>query len=186
MSLLLTAFSDADWASNVDDRQPTGGLAVFLGLNSITWSACKQATMSRSSTKAEYKAHANVTTEVIWIQSILGELGVHLVWSPCLWCDNLGATYMTANPRFHGWTKHIEVDFHFVRERVASKKLDVWLISSDDQVADGFTKSLSASKLEAFRRNLNLVKLWLRGSVKEYRDCYDTFLYSHDTLPNLL
>jgi hypothetical protein len=125
MSLLLTAFSDADWASNVDDRQPTGGLAVFLGLNSITWSACKQATMSRSSTKAEYKAHANVTTEVIWIQSILGELGVHLVWSPCLWCDNLGATYMTANPRFHGWTKHIEVDFHFVRERVASKKLDV-------------------------------------------------------------
>jgi hypothetical protein len=158
-SLLLSAFSDADWVGNVDDRWSTGGIVVFLGPNLITWSERKQATMSRSSTEAEYKALANAIVEVIWIQSILSELGVHLVRLRCLWCDNLGATYMTANLMFHGRTKHIEVDFYFVRERVASKKLDVRFVSSGDQAADDFTKSLPASKLEVFHRNLNLVKL---------------------------
>jgi hypothetical protein len=66
---------------------------------------------------------------------------------------------MAANPRFHGRTKYIEVDFHFVRERVGRCQLDVQFISSGDQVVDGFTKSLPASKMELFCCNLNLVKL---------------------------
>ena len=74
----------------------------------------------------------------------------------CLWCDNLGATYLSANPVFHGRTKHIEIDFHFVRERVAEKKLDIRFIPSKDQVADGFTKALPAKPFEEFKRNLNI------------------------------
>lgn len=158
-SLFLSAFSDADWAGNSDDRRSTGGFAIFFGPNLVSWSARKQPTVSRSSTEAEYKAVANATAEIIWIQSVLGELGIPQSRVPCLWCDNLGATYLTANPRFHGRTKHIEVDFHFVRERVASKQLQVRLISSADQLADGFTKALPVNKLEWFRSNLNLVKL---------------------------
>lgn len=101
----------------------------------------------------------DVTAEIIWLQSILGELGMKSGRSPVLWCDNLGATYMVANPIFHGRMKHIEVDFHFVRERVANKQLDVRFISTEDQVADGFTKALSLKKLISFRNNLNLEKL---------------------------
>jgi histone deacetylase 1/2 len=155
-SMLVSAFSDADWAGCVDDRRSTGGFAVFLGNNLISWTAKKQPTVSRSSTEAEYKALANATAELIWVQKLLTELGVRHPPRARLWCDNLGATYLSANPIFHARTKHIEIDFHFVRERVAQKLLEVRFISTGDQLADGFTKALPVVKLKNFRDNLNL------------------------------
>ena len=139
-SMGLSIFTDADWAGCPDDRRSTGGFAIFLGSNLVSWSSRKQPTVSRSSTEAEYKALANGTAEAIWIQSVLKELGVFLSRPPVLWCDNVGATYLSANPVFHARTKHIEVDFHFVRERVALGALDVRFISSGDQLADIFTR----------------------------------------------
>jgi histone deacetylase 1/2 len=95
---------------------------------------------------------------LIWVEALLKELGIRLRQRPCIWCDNLGATYLSANPVFHARTKHIEIDFHFVRERVANKMLDVRFISSKDQLADGFTKALPVKLLDAFRTNLNLTQ----------------------------
>jgi hypothetical protein len=76
----------------------------------------------------------------------------------CIWCDIIGATYLTVNPAFHERMKHIEIDYHFV-ERVANKQIEVRFISSEDQLVDGFTKPLDLKKLELFRCNLNLDKL---------------------------
>lgn len=158
-SLLVSAYSDADWVGDLDDRRSTGGFAIYLGDNLVSWCARKQPTVSRSSTEAEYKALANATAEVMWIQTLLRELKIVSPPAARLWCDNIGATYLTANPVVYARKKHIEVDFHFVRERVAQKLLEVCPISTNDQIADGFTKPLVNRKLLLFRYNLNLCKL---------------------------
>jgi histone deacetylase 1/2 len=119
---------------------------VFFGSNLIAWSTQKQATISRSisrsSTEAEYKAIGDATAEIIWVQSLLQELGISQPQPPILWCDNISATYLSANPVFHAQIKHIEVVYHFVRERVSQKRLQIKFISSKDQLADIFTKPL--------------------------------------------
>jgi hypothetical protein len=110
--------------------------------------------ISRSSTEAEYKSVANATAEIMWRQGLLQELGVFLRRAPYLWCDNLGATYLSANPVFHARTKQIEVDYHFFRERVAQKSLDIRFISTSDQIADVLTKPLATQLFVRFRYNL--------------------------------
>ena len=75
-SMLVSAFSDSDWASDPDDRRSTGGFAIFIGHNLVSWCARKQPTVSRSSTEAEYKAIAKATAKLMWIQSLLRELKV--------------------------------------------------------------------------------------------------------------
>jgi histone deacetylase 1/2 len=156
---LVSGFSYADWAGDIDDKRSTGGFAIFCGPNLILWSARKQPTVSRSSTEAEYKSLANATAEMIWIEALLKELGVKVRWPPRLWCDNLGATYLCANLVFHVRAKHIEIDFHFVREKVARRQLEIRFVSTKDQIADGFTKALGTRMFEKFRSNLNLVKI---------------------------
>jgi hypothetical protein len=139
---LLSAFSNTNWVGCSDDWKSTGGFAIFFRSNLITWSAKKQPTVSRSSIKAEYKSIANATEELMWVQVLLGELHISRPCSARLWCDNIGANYLSSNPVFHGLMKHIKVDYHFVRDQVMKKLLDVWFISTHDQLADGFTNVL--------------------------------------------
>ena len=102
---------------------------------------------------------ADATAEVMWLQTVLQELRIPCPKSARIWCDNIGAKYLASNPVFHGRMKHVEVDYHFVRDRVSKKLLEVRFISTNDQVADSFTKALSHNRLLEFQRNLNLIKL---------------------------
>ncbi|XP_028118901.1 uncharacterized protein LOC114316440 [Camellia sinensis] len=142
--LTLHAFSDSDWARNSLDRHSTTGFCVFLGPNLVSWSAKKQPTVARSSTEAEYRALAHTAAELSWLGMLLSNLHVPSI-SPTLWCDNVSAISLSSNPVFHARTKHIEVDYHYVRERVAAKQLTICHISTSDHVVDIFTNPLSIS-----------------------------------------
>jgi hypothetical protein len=112
---------------------------------------------------------SNTTAKLSWILSLCSDLGLSLTHPPTLWCDNIGATYLTSNPVFHARTKHIEIDFHFVRDTVSKKILRIQFISSKDQLADIFTKPLFFARLAFLRSNLNVLPLLLRlqGRVKD-------------------
>jgi len=153
-SFALHDFTDADWAGSVEDRKSTGGYFMFFGQMLISWKSGKQRTVAHSYTEAEYKALADGTAEVIWLQYLLTDLQIPSASAPIIWCDNLDATYLSANPVFHARIKHVEVDYHFVRDKVAKKEIQIRFISSRDQLADVFTEPLITSSFTAFRFKL--------------------------------
>jgi hypothetical protein len=162
-----TTFLNSNWASCPDDRCPTSSYCVLLGKNLLSWSSKKQPTVSHSSTESEYKAIANASAELVWIQTLLDELGIVSPRPPVLHCDNIGAIYLTSNPLYHACTKHIKIDYHFVQAMVAAKTLDVRFISDQDQLAYILTKPLVAARFILLRSNLNvqLPTLSLRGRI---------------------
>ncbi|GKC53134.1 ribonuclease H-like domain-containing protein [Tanacetum coccineum] len=152
----LVAYTDADWAGCPTTRRSTSGYCVFLGDNLLSWSAKRQHTLSRSSAEAEYRGVANVVAETAWLHNLLRELHTPLLSATLVYCDNVSAIYMTANPVQHQRTKHIEIDIHFVRDMVARGQVRVLHVPSRYQYADIFTKGLPSTLFEEFRTSLSV------------------------------
>lgn len=153
----MVCYSDADYASSVDDRRSTTGYCVYLGGCLVSWCSKKQKVVSRSSCEAEYRAIVEATSELVWLKSLVHELGVALEAAPVLWCDNIGAASLASNPVFHARTKHIEVDVHFVREKVIASELEIRFVPSECQLADILTKALTVPRFSTLCNKLTAV-----------------------------
>ncbi|GJR02209.1 ribonuclease H-like domain-containing protein [Tanacetum coccineum] len=152
----LVAYSDADWAGCPATRRSTSGYCVFMGENLLSWSAKRQHTLSRSSAEAEYRGVANVVAETAWLRNLIRELYTPLLTATLVYCDNVSAVYLSANPVQHQRTKHIEIDIHFVRDMVAMGHVRVLHVPSRYQYADIFTKCLPSALFEEFRTSLSV------------------------------
>nr|XP_048321732.1 secreted RxLR effector protein 161-like [Ziziphus jujuba var. spinosa] len=156
VKLVIHGFTDSDWASDRDDRRSTSGYGIFLGSNLISWSSKKQAVVARSSTEAEYRALAHITSELCWLPNLLIELQVTLP-TPLSWIDSLSAAALASNPVLHQRIKHIELDIHFVRDKVLNKSIEIRYVPTKEQVADVFTKALGTARFLYLKSRLKVV-----------------------------
>jgi hypothetical protein len=121
-----------------------------FGSGAISWSSKKQPTVALSSTKAEYIGAIIVACEVVWLLKLLSDLGQLVHAHVVIYCDNISSILLANNPVYHARTKHIEVHYHFIRKKVIAKEIDLIHVSTENQVADIFTKALGTNKLKKF------------------------------------
>ena len=156
----VSGYCDADWAGCPIDRRSTSGQCVFVGGNVISWKTKKQTVVARFSAEAEYRSMAIVTCELMWIKQFLQELRFCEVVQMKLYCDNQAALHIASNPVFHERTKHIEIDCHFIREKLLSKEIITEFINSNDQPTDILTKSLRGTRIQSICSKLGAYDLY--------------------------
>ena len=153
----LVGYTDSDYAGLIDGRKSTGGYIFMLSGGPLSHQSKLQSTVALSSCEAEYMATTEAGKEALWVARFLACLGFRLPSQPVdLHADNKGAISLTENPEFHRKTKHIEVRWHWIREKVERKEIVISYISTKEMLADGLTKALSPKMFKEFWKNIGM------------------------------
>ncbi|GKE28806.1 hypothetical protein Tco_1444190 [Tanacetum coccineum] len=166
--MFLTTYSDADWAKCIVTRKSVTRYCVFLNNSLVSWKSKKQNTLSKSSTEAEYRALASVTSKVIWILKFLKNLQIENLLPVSLHCDSNSAIKIAANPVFHERIKHLEIDLHFVREKVLKGVVKTVKVDSANQIADILTKGLDTVQHLELIKKLGMYDVYQVETKEEY------------------
>ncbi|WVZ80794.1 hypothetical protein U9M48_028245 [Paspalum notatum var. saurae] len=154
-SLSLTGFSDADHAGCRIDRKSTSGTCQLLGTSLVSWSFRKQASVSLSTTEAEYIAAASCCSQLLWMKATLSDFGLRFGRIPLL-VDATSAISVAKNPVLHSRTKHIDVRFHFLRDHYEKGDIDLVHVVTQIQLANIFTKPLEFSAFVRLRGEIGV------------------------------
>ena len=156
MSGELVGFSDSDFAGDCHDRKSTSGYIFFFAGMAVSWSSQKQSIVALSSCEAEYIAATSATCQAIWMYRLISELTSNGVSTARLMADNQSAITLSKNTGHHNRSKHIDTRYHFIRECVEEKKIEISFVRTEDQLADMFTKALGRQKFQEMRDRIGI------------------------------
>ena len=154
----LNGYSDADWAGCSETRKSTSGQVFKMGNCAISWRSHKQSIIALSTTEAEYVALCEAAQEAVWLRRLLGDIDFTQSDPTVIYEDNQGAISLSSNPKDHTRTKHIDIKYHYIRERVAAKELSVIHCATGDMTADTLTKGLPKPGFERCRAGMGVVQ----------------------------
>jgi hypothetical protein len=152
---ILEAYCDADYAGDIDTRRSTTGYVFILCGGAISWSSRLQPTVAVSTTEAEYMSAAYAIKEGLWLKILLSELDQDPGTIP-IHADSQSAIKLLKNPVFSMRSKHIDIIYHFARERVMRKDVTFKYVSTDKMVADILTKPLASTKFGFYRTSMGM------------------------------
>jgi len=153
-AMTLEAYTDVDYAGSVVDRRSTSGYCTMLGGNFVTWRSKKQNVVARSSAETEFRSMALGMCKLLWLKILLNDLKIEWTAPIKLYCDNKSAISIAHNPVQYDRTKHVEVDIHFIKEKLDSGLIYIPYISSHNQLEDVLTKGLPVAM---FRRMISKI-----------------------------
>jgi hypothetical protein len=156
----VDAYTDADWAGAVDDRQSNSGYFTFIEGNLVTWRSKKQNVVACSSAEAEFRGMALGVCEALWLRLLLRDLGYPPSQLIQLYCDNKATCDIAHNPVQHDRTKHVEVDRFFIKEKLDEKIVELPKIRSEDQLANILTKAVSSRVFSRFLGKLGMCDIY--------------------------
>ena len=153
---VLFGYSDADWAGDLVSRKSTSGYLFRIGGATVSWKSKRQSIVALSSTEAEYVALCSAAQEAVWLRNLLTDINQAQHNATTIHEDNQGAISLARNPNNHPATKHIEVKFHYMREKITSKQVDLLYWPTNEMVTDIFTKGLARPAYEALQTSMGV------------------------------
>jgi hypothetical protein len=153
----LNAYSDVDLANCVDERKSTSGGAFFLGDSLVAWLSKQQGSISLSTIESEYIVATTCCTQILWMIQTLADLKVNYTYPITIHCDDTSAISVSKNLVLHSKTKHIPIKYHFLREQVTNRVVQLNYIPSTEQIDDIFTKPLAATPFGYLRQKLGVI-----------------------------